>query len=762
MRSACSAARSSCRPNPCLHAAGRSVAPWIGEPGTAGRVAVVGAGKMGLPLAAQFASHGWHVDGRRRAAGGRRRRSTRAARTSTEEPGLAEAVATAHAAGRLRATTRRRRRPRARADVVVLIVPVMLDDEQQPDYRYMDAAVDSIAPGVHAGSLVIFETTLPVGDTRSRFAPRLEAASGLVADRDFFVAFSPERLFSGAVSPQPCGLPEARRRDRARRRPTAPRVLRVGPRRRGRRDVVRRGGRVLASSPTRRTATSTSPSPTSSPGTRTASGVDIQEVIAAANSQPYSHIHQPGLGVGGHCIPVYPHFLLSRGRRRWSSSALSRRVNDGQVGRRDPGDPEGARRPRRRRRARARADLSRGRQGAGLLAGAAADRAARVPRRGRHRVGPDPVRRGDRALLRHAWRWGEVTPRPGDRHPDGRPAVPRPRLSAGSRTSSCSSTAATRCAACRCRTASRTTASACRVARRLAGSIGGAALTVASRHAPMPVTYRHRGRDPAPADQAAALQPAAPRQARRGVRRHRPALGRGDGGRLLPRARACHRPTTRSASGAATAHEQTGRHADRARADPRATRGRTPCSSSATRTPPSRARSPRRKLAIPVAHVEAGLRSFDRTMPEEINRVVADHLSRWLFAPTPTAVANLAAEGITDGVVLVGDLMQDLAARVAPTVRDPASLPDGLRPGGYLFATIHRAENREPATLARVDRRCSRTWRPPDAAGRPRAPPGDPGGARPTRARASARTCGSSRRSAIGPRSRSSSTPRPS
>jgi UDP-GlcNAc3NAcA epimerase len=106
------------------------------------------------------------------------------------------------------------------------------------------------------------------------------------------------------------------------------------------------------------------------------------------------------------------------------------------------------------------------------------------------------------------------------------------------------------------------------------------------------------------------------------------------------------------------------------------------------------------KLAIPVAHVEAGLRSFDRTMPEEINRVVADHLSRWLFAPTPTAVANLRAEGIADGVVLVGDLMHDLAARVAPTVRDPASLPDGLLPGGYLFATVHRAENREPATLA--------------------------------------------------------------
>ncbi len=113
------------------------------------------------------------------------------------------------------------------------------------------------------------------------------------------------------------------------------------------------------------------------------------------------------------------------------------------------------------------------------------------------------------------------------------------------------------------------------------------------------------------------------------------------------------------------------------------------------------------KLGIPVAHVEAGLRSFDRRMPEELNRVVADHLSRWLFAPTPAAVANLAAEGIHDGVHLVGDVMQDLAAAIAATVRDPAAitiiaqrLGVSLVPGRYVFATIHRAENRSPEALA--------------------------------------------------------------
>ena len=104
------------------------------------------------------------------------------------------------------------------------------------------------------------------------------------------------------------------------------------------------------------------------------------------------------------------------------------------------------------------------------------------------------------------------------------------------------------------------------------------------------------------------------------------------------------------------------------------------------------------RLGIPVAHVEAGLRSFDRSMPEEVNRVVADHLARWSFAPTPTAVANLAAEGISRDVHLVGDVMQDLVARMVPEARDSAAAP--WPTGTYLFATIHRAENRNPAAVA--------------------------------------------------------------
>jgi UDP-GlcNAc3NAcA epimerase len=120
------------------------------------------------------------------------------------------------------------------------------------------------------------------------------------------------------------------------------------------------------------------------------------------------------------------------------------------------------------------------------------------------------------------------------------------------------------------------------------------------------------------------------------------------------------------------------------------------------------------RLGAPIAHVEAGLRSFDRAMPEEVNRIVTDHLARWAFAPTEAAVANLAAEGLTEGVHLVGDVMRDLAARTVELVRDEAALTDALagvrgpggadgpwRTGAFLFATIHRAENRAPAAIER-------------------------------------------------------------
>ena len=315
--------------NPCVHDTPRTVSPWTGEPGTVGSVALVGAGKMGLPLAAQFAGHGWHVtavdvnqavvdainDGRSHVG---------------EEPGLVEAVADAHASGRLLATTDGTEAARA-TDVVVIIVPVMLDDHQQPDYRYMDAAAAAVGPGLHAGSLVIFETTLPVGDTRGRYVPMLEAASGLTVENDLYVAFSPERLLSGHVFRNLATYPKL--------------VGGIGPASTARAaafyasvldaEIVAMSSAEAAefsklADTTYRDVNIALANEFANYAER--AGVDILEVIEAANSQPYSHIHQPGIGVGGHCIPVYPHFLLSRAPELTLVDA-SRKANDGQVDR---------------------------------------------------------------------------------------------------------------------------------------------------------------------------------------------------------------------------------------------------------------------------------------------------------------------------------------------------------------------------------------------------------------------------------------------
>lgn len=311
----------------CLHAPAVAVRPWAGEPGTAGTVAVVGAGKMGLPLAAQFASHGWSViavdidpvvieainDGRSHVG---------------EEPGLAELVADAHAAGRLRATLDGAAAARE-ADVVVMIVPVMLDEASHADYRSMDAAVAMTAPALHPGSTVVFETTLPVGDTRGRYAPLLVEASGLSLDVDLFVAFSPERLYSGAALRNLATYPKL--------------VGGVGPASTARAvtfyaDVLDADVVPMSSAEASEFAKLADTTyrdvniALANEFARYADriGVNITEVIAAANSQPYSHIHQSGLGVGGHCIPVYPRFLLDRAPEL-QLVALARQINDGQV-----------------------------------------------------------------------------------------------------------------------------------------------------------------------------------------------------------------------------------------------------------------------------------------------------------------------------------------------------------------------------------------------------------------------------------------------
>ncbi|WP_269468950.1 non-hydrolyzing UDP-N-acetylglucosamine 2-epimerase [Thauera sp. 2A1] len=111
------------------------------------------------------------------------------------------------------------------------------------------------------------------------------------------------------------------------------------------------------------------------------------------------------------------------------------------------------------------------------------------------------------------------------------------------------------------------------------------------------------------------------------------------------------------------------------------------------------------KLHIPVAHVEAGLRSFNMRMPEEVNRILADRVSNRLFCPTETAVENLAREGVTAGVSLVGDVMYDVSLyyRDVARSRSDALARLGLEEGKYVLATCHRAENTDdPSRLREI------------------------------------------------------------
>ena len=110
------------------------------------------------------------------------------------------------------------------------------------------------------------------------------------------------------------------------------------------------------------------------------------------------------------------------------------------------------------------------------------------------------------------------------------------------------------------------------------------------------------------------------------------------------------------------------------------------------------------KMHIPVAHVEAGLRSFNRRMPEELNRIAADHLSEMLFAPTATAMRNLASEGLAARSVLTGDVMYDAVLFNAEVASERSRILHklGLAPGEFGIATIHRAENTTVNELAKL------------------------------------------------------------
>jgi nucleotide sugar dehydrogenase len=298
---------------------------------TSYRVAVVGLGKIGLPLAAQIAGKGHTVIGCdvQPAVVA----SVNAGESHiAEEPGLAEAVRSCVAAGRLSATTDTTEATSS-SEVVLVIVPVVVDANKQPDYLSLDSALRAVARGMRKGTLVIAETTLPVGATRGHVAVVLEEESGLKSGEQFHLAFSPERLYSGRIFadlaryPKIVGGIDAESTRQAMAFYMACLDAEVRP-------VANAETAELAklAETTYRDVNIALANQLAVYGG--ARGADPSEAFAAANTQPYSHLHRPGIGVGGHCIPVYPHFLLSDSvNGELDLVRTAREVNDGMAAR---------------------------------------------------------------------------------------------------------------------------------------------------------------------------------------------------------------------------------------------------------------------------------------------------------------------------------------------------------------------------------------------------------------------------------------------
>ena len=281
------------------------------------KIAVIALGKIGLPLAVQFASKGHEV------VGVDINKAAVDLINAGKEPfpgeaNLQEMLEELVPAGSLRATTDYAEAVPG-ADAIVLVVPLFVDNDAKPDFEWMDVATRSLGAHLTPGTLVSYETTLPVGTTRTRWKPLLEEVSGLKEGVDFHLVFSPERVLTGRVFADlrkypklVGGLSEA---GAAKAVDFYNAVLDFDERP----DLARANGvwdlgsaeaselAKLAETTYRDVNIGLANQFAKFAG---ANGIDIYNVIEATNSQPYSHIHQPGIAVGGHCIPVYPRLYL--------------------------------------------------------------------------------------------------------------------------------------------------------------------------------------------------------------------------------------------------------------------------------------------------------------------------------------------------------------------------------------------------------------------------------------------------------------------
>jgi UDP-N-acetyl-D-mannosaminuronic acid dehydrogenase len=289
------------------------------------RAVVVALGKVGLPLAARIALAGHQVVGADvdpRVV----ELVNNGEAPFPNEAGLPEALAATVADGRLRAVTDTAAAVAEGPDLVVAVPPLVVDSSARPDWGVLDAVIADIGRGLKAGTTVSIETTVPVGTTRARVAPALEAASGLKEGVDFHVVFSPERIFSGRAIADLDKYPKLvgglSAAGEARGIELYASFL----------DAEVRGLGSAEAAELSKLAETTYRDINIAFANELARysdalGIDVLSVIDAANSQPYSHVHRPGIAVGGHCIPVYPRFLLA-GDADARLPLLAREINE--------------------------------------------------------------------------------------------------------------------------------------------------------------------------------------------------------------------------------------------------------------------------------------------------------------------------------------------------------------------------------------------------------------------------------------------------
>ena len=281
------------------------------------KVTVIGMGKIGLPLAVNFAINAAHVTGldvQEKVVG----QINSGIEPFPGEKDLEVYLKSCIAEGSLTATLDKSASI-SKAEVLVICIPLIIDENGQPDFNNIDDLAQDIGSNISIGTLVCFETTLPVGTTRNRFTVAVEAASGLKAGQDFFVVFSPERVLTGRVFQDLRRYPKlvGGVTDECTQRGVEfyRSVLEFDPR-----PELQRPNGVWAmknaeAAEFAKVAETTYRDVNIGLANEFAlyadsMSVDILEVIEASNSQPFSHIHTPGISVGCHCIPVYPRFYM--------------------------------------------------------------------------------------------------------------------------------------------------------------------------------------------------------------------------------------------------------------------------------------------------------------------------------------------------------------------------------------------------------------------------------------------------------------------